>query len=131
LDFLKDKEAGLKKLSIVASVVLACVLVACASTPPPIGMKATEEAQVLPREEKKVTPHFREIEECFEYLWTALDSELYNLKQSDGFSAGVSGSGVMGQSRPLTPEEQVQKNSDNALDELDKEIAKQEGRAYQ
>jgi hypothetical protein len=131
LDFLKDKEAGLKRLSIVASVVLICVLVACASTPSPTGMKAMEEAQTLPKEEKKITPHFREIEECFEYLWTALDSELYNLKQSDGFSAGASGGGALGESRPLTPEEQVQKNSENALDELDKEIAKQEGRAYQ
>jgi hypothetical protein len=121
----------LKILSIVASVVLICVLASCASTPPPAGMKASEEAQMVPKEKKKITPRFSEIEECFEYLWTALDGELYNLKQSDGFSAGATGGGAMEESRPLTPEEQVQKNSENALDELDREIAKQEGRAYQ
>jgi hypothetical protein len=94
-------------------------------------MKASEEAQMVPKEEKKITPHFSEIEECFEYLWTALDGGLYNLKQADGFSAGAAGGGATGEKRPLTPEEQVQKNSENALDELDREIAKQEGRAYQ
>jgi hypothetical protein len=130
LDFLKNKETGVKKSSIIASVVLICVLAACASTSPRTGMQAAEDARMLPTEEKKVTPRFAEIEECFEYLWTALDGELYNLKQSSGFSAGVSGGGTVGESRPLTPEEQVQKNSENAMDELDKEIARQEGRAY-
>jgi hypothetical protein len=94
-------------------------------------MKTTEEAQMLPREKKKITPRFNEIDECFEYLWTALDGELYNLRQSDGFSAGASSGSGMGESRPLTPEERVQKNSENALDELDREIAKQESRTYQ
>ena len=121
----------MKLLSIVASAALIFVLIACASTPAPSEMKPTPEAQVLPEEKKKITPRFREIEECFEYLWTALDGELYNIRQSDGFSAGTAGGGSTGESRPLTPEERVQQHSENALDELDREIARQEGRDYQ
>jgi len=121
----------LKILSIVASAVLICVLIACASTRPPGATKTPQEAQMLPAEEKKVTPRFKEVEECLEYLWTALDSELYNLRQSDGFAAGAAGGGTSSENRPLSPEEQVQKNAQDALDELDKEIAKQEDPAYQ
>jgi TolB-like protein len=120
----------LKIVSMVASTALLCVLIACASAPPPGATKIQQEAQILPQEEKKVTPRFHELEECLEYVWTALDSELYNLRQTNQFSAGVSGGGSMSESRPLTAEEQVQQHAQDALDELDKEIAKQEGRSY-
>lgn len=120
----------MKTVSMVASTLLLCVLIACATTPPPGATKAQQEAQLVPQAEKKVTPRFHELEECLEYVWTALDSELYDLRQNNGFSAGVSGGGSVTESRPLTPEEQTQKHAQSALDELDKEIAKQEGRAY-
>ena len=118
----------MKNISMVALLALICVLAACASAPPPAGMKSTQEARLLPGEQKTATPRFREMEECFEYLWTALEGELYKLGQSGGFSAAASGGGSAVERRPLTPEEQVQQNSENALDELDREIARQEGR---
>ena len=118
----------MKVLSTIAALVLIFGLISCASTPSP-----QQQAVYAPPQkpaEKKVTPRFSNLGQCLEYLWTALDEEIYNLRQGGGFSAHTSG-GKTAPTEPLSPQEQVQKNADDAMAELDREIAKQEGRDYE
>jgi len=109
----------LKISSMVISVLMTFVLMSCASTP--YAPDSRQEQAAL----EKRTPRFSEFVEALEYLGNQLNKEVYYLTQSSGFSAVSSG----GESQPLTPEEQTQKNAEDAMAELEREIAKQEGRA--
>jgi TolB-like protein len=109
----------LKILSIAVSVLMICALISCASTPSaPVSRQEQETLE-------KRTPRFPRFIEALEYLGKRLNEEVYYLRQSQGFSATASG----GESQVLTPEEQTQQNADDAMAELDREIAKQEGGA--
>jgi TolB-like protein len=63
--------------------------------------------------------------EALEYLGNRLNEEAYKLRQTDGFSA-VS---EHGENKPVSQEEQTQQHADDAMEELEREIARQEGRA--
>jgi len=115
----------LKTVSIVFSIFLILILMSCASAPQKAG-QSVYEAPAAPKKVEKRTPRFSQFADALEYLGTALNEEIYNLKQSDGFSATVSDGG--GSVDPMTPEEQTRMHADDAMEELDREIAKQEGR---
>ena len=106
------KEASLKISSMVISVLMTFVLMSCASTP--YAPDSRQEQAAL----EKRTPRFSEFVEALEYLGNQLNKEVYYLTQSSGFSAVSSG----GESQPLTPEEQTQKNAEDAMAELESEI---------
>jgi len=117
----------LKTVSVFVSVFLALFLLSCASSP----QKADQSVYTPPAKPQKVekrTPRFAQFADAIEYLGTALNEEIYRLRQSDGFSATVSpGSN---NADPLSPEDETRMNADNAMEELEREIAKKEGRAY-
>jgi TolB-like protein len=114
----------LKILSIIVSVLMIFALISCASTPSTDKPSAFETRQEKEAFEKR-TPRFSQFVEAIEYLGNRLNEEVYKLRQTDGFSADSAG----GESQPLSPEEQTQQNADDAMAELEREIAKQEGRA--
>ena len=114
----------MKILSIVVSVLMIFAFISCASTPSSDRPSAFETRQEQEAFEKR-TPRFSQFVEALEYLGKRLNEEVYKLRQTDGFSADAAGD----ESKPLSPEEQTQQNADDAMAELDREIAKQEGKA--
>jgi TolB-like protein len=124
IGFFKGKGAGLKVLSIVVSVLMIFVFMSCASTPSSDRSSAFESKQEKERFEKR-TPRFSQFVEALEYLGNRLNEEVYKLRQTDGFSTASAGD----ESTPLSPEEQTQQHAEDAMAELEREIAKQEGRA--
>lgn len=113
----------MKTLSIVVSVFMIFVLISCASTPSPDKMSGLDSRLEKEKLEKR-TPRYTKFVDALEYLGNRLNEEVYQLRQSQGFSAISSGS----VNQPLTPEEQTQQNAEDAMAELEREIAKQEGR---
>ena len=95
-------------------------LISCASTPSSDRPSAFETRQEQEKLEKR-TPRFSQFVEALEYLGNRLNEEVYKLRQTDGFSAVSKG----GESKPLSPEEQTRQHADDAMAELDREIAKQ------
>ena len=63
--------------------------------------------------------------DALEYLGNALSEEIYRLKMSEGFSASASGG--TGQDDMSSPEEDTRDRAYDVMDELDQEIAKQDG----
>jgi len=118
----------LKTVWVVFSIFLILILMSCASAPQKAG-QAVDETSTAPKKVEKRTPRFSQFADALEYLGIALNEEIYNLKQSDGFSATVSV--VAGSDDPMTPEEETRMHADDAMEELDREIAKQEGRVYE
>ena len=113
----------MKVLSPVVSVLMMFALVSCASTPSadrPSALGTRQEQEKLERR----TPRYSSFVEALDYLGNRLNEEVYKLRQTDGFSASVAG----GETRQLTPEEQTQQHADDAMAELEREIAKQEGK---
>jgi len=108
----------LKKLSTVLSVLMICFLITCAGAPPAPDSGLQQEPL------KKTTPRYSKFGEALEYLGNQLNQEIYYLRQSQDFSATASG----GEKQVLSAEEQVQQNAEDAMAELEAEIAKQEGR---
>ena len=109
----------MKVLSVVVSVLMIFAFISCASTPS--TFKSEQEKEAF----EKRTPRFSQFVEALAYLGNRLNEKVYKLRQTDGFSAVSAGS----ESKPLSPEEQTQQNADDAMAELEREIAKQEGRA--
>ena len=88
IGFFKGKEAALKILSIVVSVLMIFALISCASTPSSDRPSAFETLQEQEAFEKR-TPRFSQFVEALEYLGNRLNEEVYKLRQTDGFSADV------------------------------------------
>jgi TolB-like protein len=98
--------------------------ISCASTPSSDRPSAFETRQEQEKLEKR-TPRYSSFVEALEYLGSRLNEEVYRLRQTDGFSAAATGS----ETKPLSPEEQTQQHAEDAMAELEREIAKQEGKA--
>lgn len=114
----------MKVLSTIVSVWVILTFLSCASTPPPDSPSGYESRQEKETHEKR-TPRFTLFVEALEYLGNRLNEEVYKLRQTDGFSA-VSENG---ENKPLSQEDQAQQHADDAMEELEREIARQEGRA--
>jgi len=118
----------LKTASIVISIFLMMIIVSCAATSekPKEGMGA---ASAVTGTMEKQTPRFARLVDALDYLGNALNEEVYRLKMSDDFSASVSNG--TGSDDATTPTEQTQANADDVMDELDREIAKEDGDSSQ
>ena len=114
----------MKTLSIVISIGVALLLAACAATPQKPSQSMGAPAAAAETREKR-TPRFAQMADALDYLGNALNEEVYRLKMSDGFSASASGG--TGQADPATPEQDTRSRADDVMDELDREIAKQDG----
>jgi len=106
------------------SILLAMLILSCAATPEkPTG--STGVSSAVNGTGEKRTPRFAQMADALEYLGNALNEEIYRLKMSDGFSASVSGG--TGRDDGTTPEEDTRSRAKDVMDELDSEIAKQDG----
>jgi TolB-like protein len=113
----------LKVLALVVSVLVMVALIYCASAPSADRPSPFETRQEQEKLEKR-TPRYASFVEALEYLGNRLNAEVYKLRQTDGFSAVVAG----GETKQLSPEEQTRQDADDAMAELEREIAKQEGK---
>ena len=114
----------MRTTSLVMSILLAMLILSCAATPEkPTG--STGVSSALNGTGEKRTPRFAQMADALEYLGNALNEEIYRLKMSDGFSASVSGG--TGRDDGTTPEEDTRSRAKDVMDELDSEIAKQDG----
>ena len=114
----------MKTTSLVMSILLAMLILSCAATPEkPTGSTGVSSAGTGAGEKR--TPRFAQMADALEYLGNALNEEIYRLKMSDGFSASVSGG--TGRDDGTTPEEDTRSRAKDVMDELDSEIAKQDG----
>jgi len=114
----------LKTTSFVISILLTMFLLSCAATPekPSEGMVLSSETAAA----KEIrTPRFSQMADALDYLGNSLNEEIYRLKMSDGFSASASGG--TGQDDVTTPEDDTRSRAEDVMDELDQEIAKQDG----
>ena len=118
------KEAELKTASMVICIGLAMLMVSCAATPekPGTGMEASSPVSES-REQR--TPRFGQMADALDYLGNSLSEEVYRLRMSDGFSASASGGTE--QDEMTSPEEDTRSRAEDVMDELDREIANQDG----
>ncbi len=93
----------------------------------------TTESAGQPAPAVKKTPRFADLDEALEYLGTALTEEIFNQGDANRFTATVSGgsAGTAPSGTQLGQEEMTRQHAADALDELEREIARKEGRAYQ
>ena len=114
----------MKTALIVISICLTMLLLSCAATPEkPIQRMEASSAASGAREKR--TPRFSQMADALDYLGNALNEEVYRLKMSDGFSASAPGG--TGQDDVTTPAEDTRSRAEDVMDELDREIAKQDG----
>ncbi len=116
---------SIKFLAAVASILMIFGLISCT----PTGVQVKKSSLI-----KKKTPHFSDLNEAVDYLGTALSEEMYNLEGSNRFSSDVSGDSYSSmeplEEKDFTPEEMTRQHAEGALDELDREIARKEGKYY-
>lgn len=114
----------MKTVFVLFSSFLMLLVIACAAVPE----KSKTDIYATPaagETAEKGTPRFAQFTEALDYLGRGLNEEIYRLKQSDGFSAAVSGG--TGVEDATTPGEQTRSHADDVMDELDREIEKQDG----
>ena len=114
----------MKTTSFVISIVLTMFLFSCAATPEKSSDGMVSSPEVAAADEIR-TPRFAQMADALDYLGNSLNEEIYRLKMSDGFSA--SGSASTGQDEVTTPEDDTRSRAEDVMDELDQEIAKQDG----
>ena len=124
---------SIKPIAALASLIILYGLIAC--TPADQQVKATApppEPAYTPEPVIKKTPRFGYLDEALEYLGTALTEEIFSQSDTNRFSATASGdaSGTVGTGSEPSPEEMTRQNAADAMDELEREIARKEGRAY-
>ena len=114
----------MKTVSIVISLFLTMFILSCAAAPDkPTGSMGASPAVTEAKEKK--TPRFAQMDDALDYLGVALNEEIYRMKMSDGFSATASGGA--GKDDGATPTEDTRDRAADVMDELDREIAKQDG----
>jgi TolB-like protein len=122
------EEAELKTAAIVISICLTMLILSCAATPEkPTDYMGSAPAATAAKEKR--TPRFAQMTEAVDYLGVALNEEIYRLKMSDGFSASATGG--TGPDRATTPEDDTRSRAEDVMDELDREIAAQDGGSSQ
>jgi len=124
---------SIKFVAAVACPIILFGLIAC--TPADQQVKdaiPTTEAAMQPAPAVKKTPRFADLNEALEYLGTALTGEIFNQSDTNRFTATVSDSstGAAGSETQPSNEDMTREHAADALDELEREIARKEGRAY-
>lgn len=114
----------MKVVATVSAVGLLLCFLGCASRTPDQTAAYDTAAPAL----KQKTPRFSDLDACLAYLWTAVDEEIYHLRSGEGFSAVVSES-PSEPAPPLSAEDETRLHAQQAMDALDQEIARQEGRS--
>ncbi len=78
------------------------------------------------------TPKFSALNQGVDYLGTALTEGLKDVEPTGQISESRTSYSQtqVNETKPLTPEEQTRLNAGNAMDDLEREIAKKEGRVY-
>ena len=114
----------MKTTSLVTSIWLAMFMLSCAATPETSSesMRASPAASAA---KEQPTPRFAHLADALEYLGNALSGEIYRLTSSEGFSASVTRD--QGKDGPTTPGEDARSRAEDVMDELDREIARQQG----
>ena len=124
----------MKSIKFVTALVFSISLVGLIScTPADQQVKASDPTATAAQEPApavKKTPRFADLDAALEYLGTALTKEIFDQGGADRYSATVSG-GPAGTAVQASPEELTRQHAADALDELDREIARKEGRAYE
>ncbi len=127
---------SIKFVAAVACPIILFGLIAC--TPADQQVKEvipTTEAATQPAPTVKKTPRFADLDEALEYLGTALTGEIFKQSDANRFTATVSDSstGAAGPGSETSPsnEDMTRQHAAEALDELEREIARKEGRAYE
>jgi hypothetical protein len=129
------KEPSVKLIKFVVGLLLIAGLIACTPADRQVKESVTPTPGTLPPVTTvKKTPRFANLDEALEYLGTALTEEIFNQIGSNRFSATVSGDaqgspGAAGSQ--LSPEEATRQHAADAMDELEREIARKEGRTYE
>ena len=124
---------SIKPFAALMSLIILCGLISC--TPADQQVKATApppEPAYKPEPVIKKTPRFANLDEGLDYLGTALTKEIFNQGGASRFSATASGgaSGTSGAAGQPSPEEMTRQHAADAMEELEREIARKEGRAY-
>ena len=131
------KETGVKSIKpvvVLASLIILCGLISC--TPADQHVKATApppKPVYKPEPVVEKTPRFANLDEALAYLGTALTEEIFSQSDANRFSATASGdaSGTSGSATQASPEEMTRQHAADAMAELDREIARKEGRTYE
>ncbi len=111
----------MKGLRVIITVFILFALAAC----------ATQSRQTTPSAVQQ-TPRFSNLNQGVDYLGTALTEGLKDIETPGQVSESNSSYSQtrVNEEKPLTPEEQTRLNAGNAMDDLEREIAKKEGRVY-
>jgi TolB-like protein len=115
---------SIKFIVAAASILIIFGLISC--TPTGVQVKKPPLTQ-------KKTPRFSDLNEAVDYLGTAIGEEMYNIEGSNQFTSDVSGDSYSSKEplteKEFTPEEMTRQHAESALDELDREIARKEGKS--
>ena len=106
---------------------LAILMVCCASNKGSVQKEVPDYSQA----DVRTTPRYASLEDALNYLGNALSNKLYRSSRSGRFNATTTGSTVgsyANNQKTLSAQEQTGQHAQDALDELDREIARQEGR---
>ncbi len=115
----------MKLLKIIAVFFLVIGFIACAGDKTSVKKTApdyTEDGTKV----KKRTPRFASLEDAIEYLGVAISESLNDPRKARKFK---SQSSSVSKKPPMTAEERTRKNAQDAMDELDREIDKSEGKS--
>jgi hypothetical protein len=125
--YIEGKETNVNSIKFIvaaASILIIFGLISCT----PAGVQFEKSPLI-----KKKTPRFSDLNEAVDYLGTAISEEMYNLEGSNQFTSDVSGDSYSSKEplkeKEFTPEEMTRQHAENALDELDREIATKEGKS--
>jgi len=126
----------IKFVAAVAYPIILFGLISCTPADQQVKQAApTTGAVMQPAPAVKKTPRYANLDEALEYLGAALTEEMFSQSGAGGFSATVSGdsAGTMGSGSEaqLSDQEMTRQHAADALDELDREIARKEGRVYE
>ena len=115
---------SIKFIVAAASILIIFGLISCT----PAGVQVKKSPLI-----KKKTPRFSDLNEAVDYLGTAISEEMYNIEGSNQFTSDVSGDSYSSKEplteKEFTPEEMTRQHAESALDELDREIARKEGKS--
>ena len=124
---------SIKSLAVFACLIILWGLIACTPADQQVKTPPSPAPAYKPEPVVKKTPRFANLDEALEYLGAALTEEIFSQSSADRFSATVSGgtSGTSGTAMEPSPEEMTRQHAADAMEELDREIARKEGRTYE
>lgn len=126
--YIEGKETNVNSIKFIAAAAFILIIFGLISCTP-TGVQVKKSPLI-----KKKTPRFSDLNEAVDYLGTAIGEEMYNLEGSNQFISDVSGDSYSSKEplteKEFTPEEMTRQHAESAMDELDREIARKEGKHY-